>query len=92
MSKFHQDDTDRTWPSGLNTPADNAAAIVPHASTDMTNWCRGIYVGVAGNIAVVTVNDQVVNFLGATAGSVIPICAKRVNAVNTTATDLVAIW
>jgi len=89
-NKFTQGD--KPWDTTLDSPADNAEAIIPHASTNMTNFCRAIYVGVAGNVEVVTINDQVVIFVGAVAGSIIPIQAKRVNAAGTSATNLIALW
>lgn len=68
-------------------------AITPHASTDIpTGLTRGVYVGVGGNIAVVGADNVEVVFKGAAAGALLPIRARRINAVNTTATDLVAIY
>lgn len=82
--------SERTRPSGY------FVAITPHASTNVaevnSDWPRAIYVGVAGNIAVVRHDDTVVSFVGAAAGSVIPITYKRINATGTTATDLVALY
>lgn len=91
MSKFDQD-TKVNVDVKLHDPAGNAAAITPSDVTDMTDWCRGIYVGVTGDVVVVTANDQVVTFKNAVQGSTLPVRAKRVNSTLTTATDLVAIW
>lgn len=67
-------------------------AITPHASNDFTYMVRGIYVGVAGDVVVVTPSGAAVTFKGATAGSILPVKAKRVNATSTTATDLVGLY
>ena len=68
-------------------------AVTPHASTNFTNGVsRGIYVGVAGNVAAVDVDGNVTVFTGATAGSILPIECKRINAISTTATNMVALF
>jgi len=77
---------------GLSDPCDNAFAITPSNSTDFDYVTRGIYVGGAGNIAAVMLDGSVVTFVGATAGSILPIRVSRVNSTNTTATNLVGIY
>lgn len=76
----------------LITPFPHAAAITPSDANDLAVPARGVYVGVAGNVAIVTITNEVVTFVGALAGSIIPVRTKRVNATNTTATNLVALW
>jgi hypothetical protein len=68
-----------------------AVAIVPHASTNIVEFTSGILVGVAGDVAVVFQDDSVAIFK-CIAGQILPVCAKRVNAVGTTATNLVALY
>lgn len=75
----------------LSAPASNHFAITPHDSTNFTEECRGIYVGVGGDIVVVTQNDDAVTYKNAQSGSIIPIRAKRVNSTSTTATNLVGL-
>lgn len=53
---------------------------------------RGVYVGGAGNIVAVDKDGNAVTFNGATAGSILPIRVMRINATNTTATNLVALY
>ncbi len=66
--------------------------ITPHASTNFVGGeCESIWVGGAGIVQVVSPDDVVVAFT-AVAGSVIPVRAKRVNAVSTTATLMVALY
>ena len=77
--------------SNLDSPADHAASIVPNNSVDLPVPCRSIWVGVGGNVEVVTVRNETVTFVGAAAGSIIPVRAKRV-LTSTTASSLVALW
>lgn len=68
-------------------------AITPHASTNFANGqARGIYVGVGGDVVLVAADGSIATFKNAPSGSVIPCAAIRVNAVNTTATNLVALY
>lgn len=79
-------------PDNMSAPARSAVAITPSDVTDLTDVCRGVYVGGPGNIAAVMLTGEVVTFVGAVAGSVIPVRVKRVNSTNTTATNLVALY
>jgi len=81
-----------TYREGLESPADNAAAISPSNSTDLQNVTRGIYVGGSGTVRLITVQGETVSFAGLVAGTILPVRATRVTATGTTATDLVALW
>lgn len=72
-------------------PATSFAPITPSDSTDMAT-CRGIYVGVGGNIVAVAENNNVATFSDVPAGSILPVRAKRINATGTTASSLVALY
>ena len=78
--------------SGLESPAADAAAITPNDSTDLAITTRGIYVGGAGDISVITKDGTTLTLVGALAGTVIPIRVARVRATSTTATNLVALF
>lgn len=67
-------------------------AITPHDSTNFTLYPRGIYVGGAGNVVAVTIDDTAVTFIAVPAGSILPIRCKRVNNTSTTATSLVGMY
>lgn len=68
-------------------------AVTPNDSTDLTySTCRAIYVGGAGNIALVDGAGTTVTFTGVTAGSILPVQTARINATGTTATSLVALY
>ena len=50
-----------------------------------------LYVGVGGDLNVTTAGGDVVNFVGVSAGSFLPVQVIRVNSV-VTATDIIALW
>jgi hypothetical protein len=77
---------------GLESPCDHAAAVTPSDDTDLTVVTRGLYVGGAGNVAVITKGGETVTFTGVVAGSILPVRVARVKATNTTATTIMAIW
>lgn len=73
----------------------NAAAITPNNAADLAPYPRAIYVGGAGNIAIVPVeatDDTPVTFTAVPVGSVLHVQARRVMVTNTTATLLIALW
>jgi hypothetical protein len=61
-------------------------------SVDLTVPTRGIYVGVAGNIKLVTIEGETVTFVGVLAGSTIPVRCKQVFSTLTTATSLLGLY
>lgn len=76
----------------LSSSSEYFFAITPHDSTNFTNgYIRGIYVGVAGNVVAVRPDGTAVTFIGAVAGSVLPVQCVRVNSTSTTATNLVGL-
>lgn len=82
---------------GVSEPAANAIAVVPHASTDQTVYAKALYVGGAGDVTVIMVGDYAtpgtpVTFSGVPAGTILPIQVRRVNAIGTTATLIVALY
>lgn len=78
--------------AGLDSPASDGLAVTPHDSTDLTTAGRALYVGVAGNVALVTTAGTVLTFVGVLAGSILPVRVSRVNSTNTTATDMIALF
>jgi len=67
-------------------------AITKHDSTDFTYMVRGIYVGVTGDVVVVTPSGAAITFKAVPAGAILPVKAKRVNSTSTTATDMVGLY
>ena len=84
-------DLDKLVP-GLESPAAHAAAVTPDDATDLATPACGLYVGGAGNLALVTVGGETVKLEAVPAGSFVPIRTARVRAAGTTATAIVALW
>lgn len=80
------------FPDGAVAPARHAFAVTPHNTTELPVATKGIYVGGAGNVAIVPRDstDPVV-FTAVPVGTVLPVDAKLVRATDTTATLLVAL-
>ena len=79
------------YQTGLDSPYRHAVAITPHDSTELSFVSRAIYVGVAGDITLLTAEGETVLLKFAPVG-VLRVRARRVNATATTATNLVALW
>lgn len=75
--------------------ARKALAITKSDSADqgLGGGCRALFIGGAGDVAVIAVGDtSAVTFAGLAAGSILPVQAKRVMSTNTTATSIVALF
>lgn len=73
----------------------DAVAITP-SDTTVYNHANGghlsaLYIGGAGNVAVHTAGASTVTFVGAVAGSIIPVKCDQVMNTNTTATSIVGL-
>lgn len=84
-------------------PANNLRAVTPNDVTDLASVSvvghpgaprlpRGLWIGGAGNINVLAYGDTSPVVLTVTAGTLIPVFAKRVYATSTTATNIVALY
>jgi hypothetical protein len=71
------------------TPSDTLDLPQFRANQKLTG---AIYVGTAGDVAVVSQSDVVTIFDGVPAGAVLPVAAKRVNSTGTAASDIVALY
>lgn len=72
--------------------ATDGISVTPSDSADLSiGFCRGILVGVAGALSVVTTSGTTVTFPVVVAGVIHPICATRIRATGTTATGIVAV-
>lgn len=65
--------------------------VVPHASTNHPATARSLYVGGAGDVAVVNLDDSVTVFKSVPVGTPLKVEHKRVNAVGTTATFMIGL-
>jgi hypothetical protein len=81
-----------TCGDGIGAPAVRGFAVTPSDSTNFDFMVRALYVGGAGNIVVVLPDDTALTFSGVTAGSFLPVRAKRVNSTNTTATLILGLY
>jgi hypothetical protein len=77
--------------TGLDSPAEDGVAVSPHDANDLTVVSRGLYVGVAGNISLVTANGTTLLFENVPVGTH-PWRVKRVNATGTSAQKMIALW
>lgn len=79
--------------SDLSSPAKGSYAVTPSDATVLSPLPRALYVGGAGNVAVMLSEDSAaVTLIGVAAGQTLPVRAKRVMATNTTATNIVALY
>tara|TARA_R110000824_G_scaffold54463_17_gene150326 strand:+ start:4603 stop:4872 length:270 start_codon:yes stop_codon:yes gene_type:complete len=71
-----------------------ATATIPSISTADGSGNNGciLYVGVAGNVELVTVGGDTVTFVGVVAGTFLPVLVKQVVAAGTTASNILACW
>ena len=76
----------------VDTGIGNTKDYVIYSQIDNpSNGCV-LFAGGAGDIELITVDDDTVLFKGIVAGQFLPVQVKRVKAANTTATDIVALW
>lgn len=73
-------------------PNSSFRAVTPSDTLSIKNGpARALYIGGAGNVVAINENGAAVTFVGLAAGTVLPITTTRVNATNTTATNIVAL-
>lgn len=72
--------------------APDCFAISKSDATNFSYQVRGIYVGGAGAVTVVTPAGSVVTFSGVPAGTILPVRATRVNSTGTDATNMVGLY
>lgn len=77
---------------GIESPAIGCFAVTAHDSNNFTTETRGLYVGGAGNIAIVMRDGTTATLSSVPAGTFIPIRLKRINSTNTTATNMVGFY
>jgi hypothetical protein len=68
----------------------NCIAITP-ADSDLVQPVRALYIGGSGNLRISDSGGGAVTFVGAVAGTILPVMAKRVWATGTTATNIVGL-
>lgn len=74
-------------------PYSKALAVTPSDSTALSyGTTDAIYVGGAGNVAVLTANGDNVTLVNMLAGTGLEICVSKVLNTGTTATNIVALY
>ena len=73
-------------------PAESAFEITPNDNADLAHVTRGLYVGVIGDVSVITANGDTVTFVAVAAGIVHPLQIRKVFASGTDATDIVGVY
>lgn len=73
-------------------PPSHAFTITPSDDEELTFMTRGIYLGVAGDVAVQLQSGDIVTFVGMAAGMIHPLRLRQVYATGTTATGIVGIY
>lgn len=76
----------------ISAPPENAFVVTPNDTADLSATSRALYVGGAGNLAVIMVGGETVTLTAVPAGTLLPIRVDRVLAIGTTATAIVALW
>lgn len=80
------------WTEDFNSPAKRAFSITPHDSNNLTMDTRAVWVGSAGNLEVLLVDDtSAVVLVGVPAGTLLPLRCRRVRANSTTAGSIVGL-
>lgn len=78
---------------GFIPPYNLWRAITKSDTVNFTDGqCDALYIGGAGDVAVVGPNGAAVTFSGMVAGAVYPVTAIRINSTNTTATNMLALY
>lgn len=76
----------------LDIPYRKYLAVTPSNTDDLPAGVNAVYVGGAGNIAVVGQDDNAVVLTAVPVGTLLRIGPKRINSTSTTATLLVACY
>lgn len=76
---------------GLASPAFNAQAVTPSDSVSLATAARALYIGVTGDVTLITANGQTVLFVAVPVG-ILPVVTTRVKSTGTTAQSIVALW
>ena len=83
----------KTLSANNTAPGVDARAVTPNDTTALVGGqCRALYVGGAGNLAVITAGGSSVTFTAINAGTILPVAVTHVLLTGTTATSIVAIW
>ena len=72
--------------------AETALNVTPSDLNDLSiGFTRGIYIGGTGSLRVMMLDGGIATFPRIVAGSILPLCVKRVLSTGTTATNIIAL-
>lgn len=77
--------------SNNTAPAMDSFEITPSNTVYLPVMARALYVGVGGNVVVITPASTSVTFVSVPSGKILPVMAIRINSTNTTATNIVGL-
>lgn len=78
--------------SGLQDPFEDAIAVTPSDTEELSAVTRYLYIASGGHVGVVTANGTTLDFQNVQAGTFIPGRFIQVRATGTTAGGIVACW
>jgi hypothetical protein len=76
----------------LSAPKGGAFAVTPDDDNDLAVGASALYIGVGGDVAVITSLGNTVTFVGVGDGAVLPVRVKRILDTGTTATSIVGLY
>lgn len=76
---------------GLDAPASDGFAITPDDATDLVETTRALFVGSAGDIALVLASGAALTFANVASGTLLPLRARRIEATGTTASAIIGL-
>ncbi|HVH02474.1 MAG TPA: hypothetical protein VM891_05915 [Amaricoccus sp.] len=85
-------DSFRRHSRSLTAPPEQGVAVVPSDTAELAAVTRALYVGGAGDLAVVMAGGGEVVLAAVPAGTLLPMRVTRVRATGTTATRVVGLW
>ena len=75
----------------MGAPGMDHFAITPDDVINLPVVARALYIGVGGDISIVSPANNTVVYKGTFAGSILPVMAGRINATGTTASFIVGL-
>lgn len=85
-------DSFSAYPFVPDAPANGAFAVTPDDNANLPNTARALYIGGAGNVAIVTRDGSATTFENVPAGTTLRITVSQVKATGTTATAIVGLY
>ncbi len=83
----------KTHARSLTSPPEDAASITPgDAGSELSHVTRALYVGVAGDLALLMQGGATVVLRGVPSGSFLPLRVRPVLASGTSADGIVGFW